>query len=143
MNSMPLSPKSPPTAAQQLDPTRCRELLARKHEGRIGYDSGRGHRAVAVNYATAADSIIISAPAYSEIGRYATGTQVSFDLEELDDKAHGVWEVRVSGLAEAIADEAIHDLGVEAPPETWPVGVPAVSLRIAVSEISGHLVPMR
>jgi len=48
---------SPGERLRRLSPHECKAWVCSHHEGRLGYQSGRGHRSVVVFYAVAGDQI--------------------------------------------------------------------------------------
>lgn len=106
-------------------------LLRHHQEGRLGYPSGRGPRAVVVTYAvTAAGDIAIRVPAYHELGRYADGEWVSFEVDEYVDP-HLLETVTIHGTAQVSADD--HD--PSGPPEDWPDCVRTSMVVVSVDEM--------
>ncbi|GAA2094546.1 pyridoxamine 5'-phosphate oxidase family protein [Microlunatus panaciterrae] len=134
MPSSRTATKTPSPGRRPLDPRTCRALLASQREGRLGYTSGRGHRAVPVHYKTEDGYIFLRTADYNEIAQYAPGAKVSFDLTHRADEAHEGWEIHVVGVAEPLEEEPEVD---DEEPEAWPAGVRALALRIPVTEITG------
>ncbi len=121
--------------AEELDAATCREMLAQGHEGRVSYDSGRGHRAVQVHYDLSGDTIVFSTADYSDVAHYVPGQQVAFDLESAGDDVHDGWKIHLTGVAEQVPED--EDLNIGRDPEKWPAGVHAMSMRVHVDTISG------
>ena len=72
---------SPGERLRRLSPHECKAWLCSHHEGRFGYQSGRGHRSVVVSYAVAGDQILVRLPDYNDIVHYAPGAEVSLDVD--------------------------------------------------------------
>ena len=72
---------SPGERLRRLSPHECKAWLCSHHEGRLGYQSGRGHRSVVVSYAVAGDQILVRLPDYNDIVHYAPGAEVSLDVD--------------------------------------------------------------
>ena len=125
----------PATLRRPLDPTTCREILARQREGRLAYRTGRGRRAVPVHFNLGGDFIVFHAAAYNEIAQYVPGEEVSLELTHAPRHGREGWEIRVVGVAEPL--DADPDDLTDAAPEVWPQGVSWFSLRIPVTDISG------
>ncbi len=128
-------PESPGWPAEKLDAATCRHLLAQEHEGRVSYDSGRGHRAVQVHYDLSGDTIVFSTADYSDVARYVPGQHVAFDLESISDDEQGRWKIHLTGVAEPVPPGDDLDIGHD--PEKWPDAVQAMSVRVQVDHISG------
>ena len=58
---------SPGERLRRLSAHECKAWLCSHHEGRLGYQSGRGHRSVVVSYAIADDQILVRLPDYNDI----------------------------------------------------------------------------
>lgn len=125
----------PATLRRPLDPTTCRKILASEQEGRLGYHTGRGRRAVPVHFNVGGDFIVFHAAAYNEIAQYVPGNEVSLELTHRPTPGSEGWEIRVVGVAESL--DADPDDVADATPEVWPQGVSSLSLRIPVTDISG------
>ena len=48
----------------------CRSWISNHDEGLLGYQTGRGPRAVVVSYAVTDDQVVSRVPEYNEIGQY-------------------------------------------------------------------------
>lgn len=107
------------------------ELLRHHQEGRLGYPSGRGPRNAVVTYGvTASGDIVIRVPDYHELGRYADGEWVSFEVEEHLDP-HLMETVTVHGTARVRPD----DHSLSGPPEDWPEYVLTSMVVVTVDEL--------
>ena len=79
---------SPGERTRKLSRHECRALLWSHHEGRLGYQSGKGPRSVVVSYAVAEDQILVRLPDYNDIVHYAPGSEVSLDVDGGTPAAH-------------------------------------------------------
>ena len=60
-------------SSRVLTNVECRSLVSNHDEGRLGYQTGRGPRAVAVSYAVTDDQVVSLPPEYNEIFQYGPG----------------------------------------------------------------------
>jgi hypothetical protein len=90
---------SPGERLRRLSPHECKAWLCSHHEGRLGYQSGRGHRSVVVLYTIAEDQILMRLPDYNDIVHYAPGCEVRLDVDGGTPAAHRE-TVIVTGTAE-------------------------------------------
>ena len=72
---------SPGARTRRLSPHECQAWLCSHHEGRLGYQTGKGPRSVVVSYAVAGDQILVRLPDYNDIVHYAPGSEVSLDVD--------------------------------------------------------------
>ena len=79
---------SPGERLRRLSVHECKAWICSHHEGRFGYQSGRGHRSVVVSYAVAGDQILVRLPDYNDIVHYAPGSEVSLDVDGGTPAAH-------------------------------------------------------
>ena len=79
---------SPGERTRKLSPHECKAWLCSHHEGRLGYQSGKGPRSVVVSYAVAEDQILVRLPDYNDIVHYAPGSEVSLDVDGGTPAAH-------------------------------------------------------
>ena len=79
---------SPGERLRRLSPHECKAWVCSHHEGRLGYQSGRGHRSVVVFYAVADDQILVRLPDYNDIVHYAPGAEISLDVDGGTPAAH-------------------------------------------------------
>ncbi len=137
-----------------LSPGECREWLRGHHEGRLEYESGRGHRAVVVNYSVARDSaasleaagsangrgergstieaVYLQVPDFNEIAHYAPRSRVTLNVAgRAADGGRDV--VRVSGVAHE-ADPARTEVDAV---ELWPADVATRLIKITLDRVAG------
>lgn len=127
---------SPGERLRRLSPNECRAWLYSHHEGRLGYQSGRGHRCVVVSYAVTGDQILVRLPDYNDIVRYAPGAEVSLDVEGGTAAAHRE-TVIVTGMAE-LAESAHRPLIDQAAfVENWPPDVPTSIICLPLNAMEG------
>jgi hypothetical protein len=127
---------SPGERLRRLSLPECRAWLFSHHEGRLGYQSGRGHRCVVVSYAVAGDQVLVRLPDYNDIVHYAPGAEVSLDVDGGTPAAHRE-TVTVTGTAE-LADGAQRPLIDQAAfQEDWPSDVRTSVICLPLSTMEG------
>ena len=119
---------------RRLTSRECRAWLADHHEGRLGYQSGRGPRCVVVSYALAGDQVLVQVPDYNEIAHYAPGAEVAFEVD--GRQADHRESVRVRGRA-ALAGPA-SKVDESAFTEHWPAGVCTSVVCLPLSALEGY-----
>lgn len=125
-----------PQTRRPLSRPECRSWLATHAEGRLGYRSGCGDRAVPVVYSLAGDEVVFRVPEYNQLLQYALGAPVTFEVAgpAEDDLAE---TVTVRGTTHAAAETAVPDGAV--PPESWPPGVSTRLVCLPLTSVSGSL----
>ena len=127
---------SPGERLRTLSPHECKAWLSSHCEGRLGYQSGRGHRSVVVLYAVADDQILVRLPDYNEIVRYAPGAEVSLAVDGGTSAAHRE-TVIVTGTAE-LAEGAKRPLIDQAAfQEGWPSDVETSIICLPLKAVEG------
>ncbi len=119
-------------ASRRMSNRECRDWLSSHHEGRLGYDSGRGPRSLVVSYAIADDAIMMRLPDYNDAVHYAPGAEVRLDVD--GPAPDGRDAVRVIGTAIRTDD----DLSAPNPfAEEWPQGVATSVVRVPMTRVEG------
>jgi len=127
---------SPGERLRKLSPHECRAWICSHREGRLGYQSGRGHRSVVVSYAVADDKILVRLPDYNDIVHYAPGAEVSLDVDGGTPAAHRE-TVIVTGTA-ALADSAERPLIDQAAfEEDWPADIRTSVICLPLNTVEG------
>ena len=124
----------PTTAAE------CQAWLGTHTEGRLGYLSGRGPRWVVVSYSMAADgAIVLRIPEFNEIGQYAPGERVTFEVDGVTGpgkpqtlRVRGRADLRTGRTPAAVSGER---------GERWPAGVHASIVVLQIDEIQNLDLP--
>jgi hypothetical protein len=119
-----------------LSPPECRAWLSSHREGRLGYQSGRGHRSVVVLYAVAGDQILVRLPDYNEIVRYAPGAEISLDVDGGTPAAHRE-TVIVTGTAELAEGAKSPLIDQAAFQEDWPSDVKTSIICLPLDAVEG------
>jgi len=127
---------SPGERLRRLSPHECKAWVCSHHEGRLGYQSGRGHRSVVVFYAVTDDQILVRLPDYNDIVHYAPGAEISLDVDGGTPAAHRE-TVTVTGTAE-LAENAHRPLIDQAAfEEDWPPDVRTSIICLPLDAVEG------
>ncbi|SEQ81790.1 hypothetical protein [Microlunatus flavus] len=128
-----------PAHGEHLSREECWSHLRRHHQGRLGYESGRGPRHVVLPYAVWDDRVVVRVPAYSEAAQHAADRVVTFDVvEPLAPGTAG--RVEVHGHARLSAPEGAV-LGA-LPDEHWPADLPSRLVWLQVEDLHGEAEPV-
>jgi hypothetical protein len=127
---------SPGERLRRLSPHECKAWVGSHHEGRLGYQSGRGHRSVVVFYAVAGDQILVRLPDYNDIVHYAPGAEISLAVEGGTPAAHRE-TVTVTGTAELAENTQRPLIGQAAFEEDWPSDVRTSVICLPLNTVEG------
>lgn len=134
---MPRSPHPGHTMPAQRRETRrlttgeCRAWVHSNHEARLAYVSGRGPRAVVVNYATDDNAILIELADYNDAVHYTSGAEVRVEVDGAKPDGNRGW-VQIIGTA------SIHsDARLQRTDEQWPEGVATSVVRVPLTHVEG------
>ena len=118
--------------SRRLSRPECRSWLASHREGRLGYRSGCGERAVVLTYALTEDEVVFRLPEYNPVLQYAPGEQVTLAVEE----SHGdvAESVTVTGTARTVPDDTPLELA-----EAWPDGVSTRLMCLPLTSLEGDV----
>jgi hypothetical protein len=127
---------SPGERLRRLSPHECKAWVCSHHEGRLGYQSGRGHRSVVVFYAVAGDQILVRLPDYNDIVRYAPGAEISLAVDGGTPAAHRE-TVTVTGTAELAESTHRPLIDQAAFEEDWPPDVRTSVICLPLNTVEG------
>jgi hypothetical protein len=123
-----------------LSRAECCSRLRYHHEGRIGYQTGRGWRSVVVTFRTHADEVLIRLPDYHDAVHYAPGQDVTFEVCEPGAETDRLDEIKICGQAALAGDDPEPEAEpFEEPP--WP-GTTMRVIRVPTQDISGFTEPV-
>ena len=121
-------------AVPSLDPD-PRAWLRDHREGRLGYQTGRGPRAVVVLYAVADGQILMRLPDYNDIVHYAPGAQVTLEVAGAVTSTGDLGTVTVTGTAQLVGTEQIHIESDAVFAEPWPAGVTTSIIGLPIEDV--------
>ena len=124
-----------------LTASECHHWLRGHHEGRLGYLSGRGQRAVVVSYTVAGPLILVQVPDYNDIAQYAPGAAVTLAVDGTAESTPAggpaTSAVTVTGTA-AYVDETTRPPVDSAPfEESWPTGIKTSVVALPMTNVEG------
>ena len=132
---------SPLDGPRALTPGECRRWLQQHHEGRLGYQSGRGPRSVVVSYAIAGDEVLVRVPDYNDIAQYAPGTRVTLavdgTVEPTVPGGPAIEEVSVAGVAEHAGQADQPEVESVRFDESWPTGIKTSVVSLPLTQLTG------
>lgn len=119
----------------------CRDLLATDTVGRVAFVTPSGPRIVPVNYALDGAALEVRTTANSELAIYAPGTEIAFEIDQLDSERRRGWSVVAHGVCERAESPSSGSWHRDGPaPEPWVGGVRPVFLRLPWRELTGRRV---
>lgn len=122
----------------ELTPQECRDLLATHGVGRVAVPTASGPLIVPVNYGIVGDSVVFrTAP--DAVPAQASGAQVAFEVDRIDEAFSQGWSVLVRGHARTVTDaEAVKRLEEQAYSKPWAVPERNMWIRIDPLSITGR-----
>lgn len=86
-----------------LDLTRCRQLLAAHHVGRVAWSAADGPQLFPVSYAWVEESVIFRTSPYGILSELVRRTPVVFEVDEIDQTRRRGWSVIIRGRTGGVA----------------------------------------
>ncbi|WP_282699710.1 pyridoxamine 5'-phosphate oxidase family protein [Streptomyces sp. CC219B] len=122
----------------ELSPAECRALLATHGVGRLAVPTETGPVVVPVNY-TVLDDTIVFRTRLGTTPAQASGCQVAFEVDRIDDAFSSGWSVLVRGYARTVTDpDEASRLDERAYSAPWAGGRRALWVRIEPRTVSGR-----
>ncbi|MGH3480140.1 MAG: pyridoxamine 5'-phosphate oxidase family protein [Nocardioidaceae bacterium] len=130
-----------PALFQHLPAEECRELLAAKSVGRVGFNGPDGPQILPVNYVIYQDDIYFRTAVESAISRATPDSRVAFEVDDIDEFMQRGWNVLAVGDADHVDDpELLVELWGDQGPKPWAVGTRPQLIRIRTSRLTGRRV---
>ncbi len=128
------------TALVALEEDECRTLLGTHGVGRIAVFTPEGPAVLPVNYLIAGPDIAFRTAAEALAAR-AAGTEVAFEIDNIDDVTAGGWSVLAVGELEAVTEpEEIQHLTATARSQPWAGGPRTHWLKLTPARLTGRRV---
>jgi len=122
----------------ELSKQECRKLLATHGVGRIAVPTVSGPVIVPVNYSIV-DGAIVFRTGPGMTPAQASGCQVAFEVDRVDDALSQGWSVLVRGHARTVTDpDAVRRLSERAYSTPWAGGERALWVRVDPLSITGR-----
>ncbi len=123
---------------RSLSPVECRDRLQRRHEGRLSCLTGRGPRAVVIDYAVDGNDIVLRIPEYNDLAPYATSSEITLLVDVPGPPGSGPALVTVTGRAEVVEHGEHIAPGPKELAEVWPSGLQTWTLRLSLEHLEGY-----
>jgi hypothetical protein len=133
---------------EPLTVSECWDHLREHRVGRIGFDRGRGPRIHPVSYTVDGGDLLLTTARDSELGMFATlfadGGTVSFEVDEIEDRAVEQWSVLVGARVAGAAPAGAAPTSTGEPPAATagpvppPEGHDELVLRLIPVEVTGR-----
>lgn len=121
-----------------LPAAECFDLLEPGGIGRVGFIAADGIMMFPVNFAVAGKTIVFRTAPDTLLALYAN-TEVSFEVDHIDEALHAGWSVLVHGHAHRVTDERqVEHLERGTHLRPWASGARDVYVRITPTRISGR-----
>ncbi|MFD8980211.1 helix-turn-helix domain-containing protein [Streptomyces sp. NPDC059564] len=128
------------TALVPLEEADCRTLLGAYGVGRIAVFTPEGPAVLPVNYLIAGPDIAFRT-AVEALAARAAGTEVAFEIDNIDDVTAGGWSVLAVGELEAVTDsEEIRHLTATARSQPWAGGPRTHWMKLTPVRLTGRRV---
>ncbi|MFE9846157.1 helix-turn-helix domain-containing protein [Streptomyces goshikiensis] len=128
------------SALVALDEDECRRLLGTHGVGRIAVFTPEGPAVLPVNYLIAGPDIAFRT-AVEALAARAAGTEVAFEIDNIDDVTAGGWSVLAVGELEAVtAPEEIQHLTATARSQPWAGGPRTHWMKLTPVRLTGRRV---
>ncbi|MQS17151.1 helix-turn-helix domain-containing protein [Streptomyces kaniharaensis] len=125
---------------EELDPAACWAKIAPGGVGRVVLTAPHGLVALPVNYRVLDATILYRTTADGILAR-AAGSEVAFEVDQLDEVFATGWSVLVNGTVSVVSDEeAVRWFERHADPNPWAGGTRETWMRIRPTGISGRIV---
>ncbi|MEU6896164.1 pyridoxamine 5'-phosphate oxidase family protein [Streptomyces sp. NPDC046557] len=123
-----------------LSEAECRRLLSTHGIGRVGFSGPEGPAVFPVNYVIVGSEIAFRTAAYSRLAE-ASGTEVAFEVDHIDDAMREGWSVLAVGELSEVTDEArISHLHAVARSLPWAGGPRTHWMSMTPTRITGRRV---
>lgn len=130
-----------PALFQHLPPEECRELLAVKSVGRVGFNGPDGPQVLPVNYVVHRRHIFFRTAVGSALADAMRNSRVAFEIDDIDEFLQSGWSVMAVGDAELVDDpDILVELWGDEGPKPWAVGLRTQFVRIRPVRFTGRRV---
>ncbi|MEU3065062.1 helix-turn-helix domain-containing protein [Streptomyces subrutilus] len=123
-----------------LSEAECRRLISTHGIGRVGFSGPEGPAVFPVNYVVVGNGIAFRTAPFSRLAG-ASGTEVAFEVDHIDDAMREGWSVLAVGELSGVTDEArIHHLHAVARSLPWAGGPRTHWMSMTPTRITGRRV---
>jgi transcriptional regulator with XRE-family HTH domain len=128
---------------ERLSIEECRAMVAPGGVGRFVFSNERGPVAVPVNFAVLDGDIVFRTDSPAIGSAITSGTDVSFEVDHLDDALTEGWSVLLTGDARVITDPAELDQARSLDLTPWAGGERRTYVRVTPRESTGRRIRRR
>ena len=126
---------------QELPETRCRELLAGRHAGRVAWNAPEGPQLLPVTYAVYAGDVVFRTSPYGALSQLRRRTNVAFEIDDIDEEHGTGWSVLVLGSAKAVANtDDLARLWSSDVIVPWASGTRNLFIAITARTVTGRII---
>lgn len=125
---------------EELSPEECYRLLRTQEVGRLGVNAEHHPIIVPVNYGVDGNTLVIRTHPGTMLAA-AEHANVSFEVDEIDQKTRSGWSVLARGQAEQVGEGHDAELVARthaAGAQPWAPGEHGVWLRVIVHHVTGR-----
>jgi nitroimidazol reductase NimA-like FMN-containing flavoprotein (pyridoxamine 5'-phosphate oxidase superfamily) len=117
----------------------CERLLRAGVFGRLVIPTPVRTEIVPVNYATAADAILIRSGSGSLLDRHAEGAELLFEVDQVDHERWHGWSVVARGMGERLLEDELTDAERRSPgPPPWVTRDRSIWIRLRWVQLTGR-----
>ncbi|WP_327063619.1 pyridoxamine 5'-phosphate oxidase family protein [Kitasatospora purpeofusca] len=125
---------------EKLDSAACWARISPGGVGRVVLTTAHGPTALPVNYRVLDATVLYRTGADGTLAG-AAGTDVAFEVDQLDETFATGWSVLLKGTVSVVAEEEVVQwLRRHADPHPWPDGTRDVWMRIRPAMITGRII---
>ena len=119
----------------------CREKLAGRTTGRVGWTSGSGQCILPVTYALHADKVVFRTSPYGVLSQLTRPTDVAFEVDEVDERSGQGWSVLIQGRTERVVlPSDLVALWADPGLVPWAPGTRIIFVAVTPQTVSGRSV---
>lgn len=124
----------------ELDESECVRLLRSRVVGRLGFVTpAPAPVIVPVNYAVVGGAICLLTTGHGLLSRWATTSDVAFEVDDVDPSRWSGWSVLAQGPCEIVPESEASQLRRQLPrPQPWADGDRHTLLRLRWTQITGR-----
>lgn len=124
----------------ELDRAESLSLLAAKKVGRLGFVHDGVPAILPMTFASTPERLLIRTLAYGAAAR-AVGSEVAFEIDDIDDFLEAGWSVVVTGTAELLTESQLAAVADDAP-QPWAEGPRTLVIGVPLDRVTGRrLIP--
>lgn len=124
----------------ELDRSESLRLLMAKKVGRLAFVNDGRPTVMPMNFTVSDERIVLRTLAHGS-GARAVGSEVAFEVDDIDDFLEAGWSVVVNGSAQLLNEDELKQLHGDEP-EPWAEGPRTLFVAVPIDQISGRqLVP--